>query len=174
MPPQVELAIDDLALPSVGGNDESAVVGETGTSGSPGELTTDDDARLNLLAYAAAVESLTQQNSEAAEKFWEVALKYQVGELTLDEFRSESQNVAARVRGVIQQLDQLSPPPEAEAVHRQLADGMAKCDQALDMMDAWFDAPNDNTRQAAISLVTGCVEQVTAAGAELEAIVGQN
>jgi hypothetical protein len=176
MPPQVELAIQGLALSSVGGNGngESAVVGETGTSESPGEPATDDDARSNLLAYAAAVESLTQQNSEAAEEFWEVALKYQIGELTLDEFRSESQNVATRVRGLIQQLDQLSPPPVAELVHRQLADGMAKCDQALDLMDAWFDAPNDNTREAATSLVTGCVEQVTAAGEELEAIVGQN
>jgi hypothetical protein len=125
-----------------------------------------------LLAYAAAVESLGQRNSGAAEEFWEAALRYQSDQLTFDEFRAEFQDFSPTVRGVGQDLSQLSPPPEAEAVHGRLTAGMAKCDQALDLMDEWFESPSDEKRQAATLLVTGCVEQVTAAGEELTAIVG--
>lgn len=181
VPPRPELAVERLVLPTAVSGDGSPVDSGTGSGEVPGQPSGgddladgDDDAHADLLAYIAAVESLGRQISEAAEEFWEAALQFQNGQLTFDEFRAEFQDFAPRLRGVIQGLSQLSPSPVAEAVHERLINGTAKCDQGLDVMDEWFDSPSDEEKQAATLLVTGCVEQVTAALDELRAIAGED
>lgn len=182
-PPDSELEIQGFVFPiGVGSNNEDiASVVETATGeptkeptvvdGTPGG--DDHDDRSAVLEYAAQVERLARQISDAAEEFVESAMKYRNGELTLDEFRSEFLEFAPKVRDVIRGVNQLDPPSEAEAVHQQLTDGLAKCDQAVDLMDEWFDSQDSGTKEAIVLLVAECVEEVEAAGDELSALVAE-
>ncbi|GAB4530994.1 MAG: hypothetical protein Kow0063_09690 [Anaerolineae bacterium] len=180
-PPRPELAVERLVLPTGASSEAGPVEEEPGAGEGPdqpseggGSAGGDDDTHADLLAYVAAVDSLGQQISGAAERFWEAALKFQNGQLSFDAFRAEFQDFASRLRAVIQGLRQLSPPPVAGAIHERLINGAAMCDQALDVMGEWFDSPSDEKEQAATLLVTGCVEQVTAAVDELRALAGED
>jgi hypothetical protein len=126
-----------------------------------------------LLAYAGAVEGLREQITEAAQEFWKIALAYRDGELTLDEFRSEFSEFAPQVGGLMREVDNLSPPPQAEGIHNRLVNGLAGCDEAIGLMDRWFNEPSSDTQEAAALLVARCVEEVSAASDELTELVGQ-
>ncbi len=172
-PPESELEVRIFAFPdSIISDDDTRVV-ETGAGEPPGKPAGDGDSgRSDLLAYAAAVGSLGQQLSEAAKAFWEAAQKFQNGQLTLDAFRGEFLAFASRVRGLVREINQLSPPPKAETVHQKLTGGLSKCDQAVDLMDQWFDTPDSGIKEAAALLVVECVEDVTAASEELMTLIG--
>jgi hypothetical protein len=184
VPPESELEVQGFVFPSVVGDDDDTNV-ETGgdkpleepantVEPSPEGTNEDDNDRSDLLAYAAAVKNLGQRLYEAAQEFGESAIKFRDGQITLDEFRKEFLKFAPKVRGLIQEIGRLSPPSEAEAIHQKLTGGLAKCDQALDLMDNWFDSPNSSTKDAAALLVGECVDDVTAAGEELDALIGQD
>jgi hypothetical protein len=184
VPPESELEVQGFVFPSAVGDGNSTNV-ETGgdkpleeptstVEPSPEGTSEDDRDRSDLLAYAAAVKNLGQRLSEAAQEFGESAIKFRDGQMTLDEFREKFLKFAPKVRGLIQEIGRLSPPPAAEAIHQKLTGGLAKCDQALDLMDNWFDSPNSGTKEAAALLVGECVENVTAAGEELDALTGED
>jgi hypothetical protein len=61
---------------------------------------------------------------------------------------------------------------DAEGAHQSLVDGLAKCDRAIDLMDSWFDTRDQGTKEAAVLLVAGCEEDVTAARNELATLAG--
>ena len=175
-PPRSELAIQAFAFPDVVGPEQgpglagTAVTRITPTSEGQGARRPEgegDDGRSALLEYAASVERVVRQLSEAAQEFWEVALRYQTGQLTRDEFRSEFQDFASEVRGLIAQINRLSPPPAARSIHQELSGGLAKCDQAINLMYDWFDNPSSDTQEAAALLVAECIEDVTAASDKL-------
>ena len=136
------------------------------------ETSGDDNGHSALLAYAAAVENLGKQLYDAAHEFWEAALKFRSGELTFDEFRDEFLVFSPKVESLIDGINRLSPPSEAEVVHQKLTDGLAKCDQAVDLIDDWFDTPDSEIRDAGTLLVTECLEDVTTAVDELEELAG--
>jgi hypothetical protein len=138
-------------------------------SENPGEDS--DHGRSALLAYLGSVQSLGQQISDATEEFAKSALKYRNSELTLDEFRDDFLTFSPKVKAIIKKVDRLSPPAKAEEAHQKLVSGLAKCDQAIDLMDSWFDTSDQGTKEAAALLVAGCEEDVTAARSELEALV---
>jgi hypothetical protein len=147
----------------------------TSTAEAPGKSSQrDNDERSALLAYAAAVQSLVQRLSEAAQALVDAALAFQGGQITVDELRQEFQRFAPVVREVSGQLNRLSPPPEAQSIHQKLAEGLGKCDQALDLMDNWLDSPNSNAKEGAALLVADCAERVTAAQEELMAFVNED
>jgi hypothetical protein len=184
VPPESELEVQGFVFPSAVGDDGNTSA-ETGgnkpleepantVEPSPEGTNEDDNDRSDLLAYIAAVKNLGQRLSEAAQEFGESAIKFRDGQMTLDEFREKFLEFAPKVRGLIQEIGRLSPPPEAEAIHQKLTGGLAKCDQALDLMDNWFDSPNSGTKEAAALLVGECVEDVTAAGEELDALTGED
>jgi hypothetical protein len=182
LPPESELEVQGFVFPNVVSDDDSTSV-ETGgdtpleepvnaEEPAPEETGEDGHDRSALLAYAAAVKNLGQRLYEAAQEFGESAVKFRDGQITIDEFREKFLKFAPKVRGLVQEIGRLSPPSEAEAIHQELTGGLAKCDQALDLMDNWFDSPNSSTKEAAALLVAECVEDVTAAGEELDALTG--
>jgi len=180
IPPDSELEIQGFAFPvGVGSNEDIAGVGETATSEPIKEPTVvdgtpeGDDDWSDLLAYVEAVKNLGERLYEAAQDFLEAALKFRNGQLTLDEFKEAFLAFKATARSLIQEINQLSPPPEAEAIHQELTDGLAKCDRAVDLMDEWFDSQDSGTGEAIVLLVTECVEEVEAAGDELNALVAE-
>jgi hypothetical protein len=71
------------------------------------------------------------------------------------------------------EVSNLSPPPQAEGIHHKLVSGLAECDEAIGLMDRWFNEPNSDTQEAAALLVARCVEEVSAASDELTELVGQ-
>jgi hypothetical protein len=133
-----------------------------------------DSGRSELLAYATAVQGLGQELSDAAQGFQEAALQYPSGQTTPDEFRGQFLDFALKVKGLTQAINQLSPPPEAEAVHQKLANGLSKCSQAVDLMDSWFDTRDKSIQQGPLLLVVECVDQVTQAGDELSRLTGKD
>jgi hypothetical protein len=185
-PPDSELEIQGFVFP-VGLSDEQDVVSvdETATSepareptvvgGTPEGPTESDDGddRSALLAYAKAVEDAGKRLNEAAQDFWETVLAFRNAQLTLDEFREEFSAFGTKASSLIQEIDQLSPPRDAEAIHQKLTGGLVKCDQAIDLMDDWFDTQDSGTSEAVVLLVTECVEEVQAAGEELVALTGE-
>jgi len=174
-PPASELELQAFVFPDLASLQES--LAPTGVAVTPATVTpggqqattpgATDEGGAAFLEYAAAVESLAQRLSVAAQEFWEAALKYQAGQLTRDEFQSEFEEFAQEVRGLIEQINRLSPPPEARSIHQKLTGGLTKCDQAISLMDDWFDAPDSDKQEAAALLVAECVEDVTAAVDEL-------
>ncbi len=185
-PPDSELEIQGFVFPTgVGSNEDIASVVETatsepnkeptvvaGTPEGPTESDDHDDDRSALLAYAEAVEDLGNQLYEAAQDFWEAALEFQNGQLTLDEFKEAFLAFKAKAKSLIQEIDQLSPPPEAEAIHQKLTGGLAKCNEAVDLMDDWLDTPDSDTKEAATLLIAECIDDVTTAGDELSELTG--
>ena len=134
---------------------------------------TDEDDQAALLAYAETVSTLGEEISEAGEAFGRSAVIYRNGEITLAEFRSQFSSFKSKVRGPIQEINGLSPPPEAETIHQKLTGGLEKCDQGINLMDDWFDTGDSGTKEATMLLVVSCIDEVTAAGAELEALVSK-
>ena len=90
------------------------------------------------------------------------------------EFRDEFSDFDPEARSVIEEVDQLTPPPEAESVHQTLTGGLDQCDQGLDLMDDWFETPDDDIRDAATLLILACVEDVSQAADELSALTGED
>jgi hypothetical protein len=173
-PPDSELEVQAFVFPSGAGDDDAVSGADTSSDETPKEPAGDTGGQSDLLAYAAAVDSLGQRLYQAAQEFGESAVKFRDGQITLDEFRESFLKFAPQVRGLVQEIGRLSPPSEAEAIHQKLTGGLAKCDQALDLMDDWFDSPSSGTKEAAALLVGECVEDVTAAGEELDALTGQD
>ena len=159
-PPQSELQVKSIVLPNPVASAESTDLPEP----SPGVATEEpagDSDRPSLPEYIDAVHSLGRQLSEAAQQFGAAALLFRAGQLTLDQFQAAFSDFAPQIRDLIQQISQLSPPREAEALHQKLVTGMGKCNQAVDLMEDWFASPNSDTKEAATLLVTDCVEEVT-------------
>jgi hypothetical protein len=182
-PPVSELEIQGFIFPDEVDRYDNASITETSagqptvspaeinpTSTKPGK--DNDRDRSALLAYVEAVASLGQQISDATQDFAKSALKYRNGELTLDEFRDDFLAFSPKVKAIIKKVSQLSPPAKAEGAHRKLVGGLAKCDRAIDLMDSWFDTRDQGTKEAAVLLVAGCEEDVTAARNELAALAG--
>lgn len=170
-PPESELAVRGFVLSDILEGDSINLAGVD--SSQPLAEEGRDDERTKLLAYTATVERLGAEMSEHAGEFWETALKFQDGGLTFDEFEDEFLDFVTEARAVIRGINQLSPPPQAESIHRELNDGLAKCDQAIDLMGRWFNNPESDTKAAAVLLVAECIEDVTQAGEELRALTGE-
>ena len=143
--------------------------------GTPDAPTESDDGedQFALLAYAEAIEGVGTQLNEAAQDFWKATFDFRSDQLTLDDFREEFSAFRTMARSLIQEFDQLSPPRDAATIHQRLSGGLFKCDQAIDLMDDWFDTQDSGTREAVVLLVTECVEEVQAAGQELVALTGE-
>jgi hypothetical protein len=184
-PPGSELEIRGFIFPGEVGQYDNASITEASagqptaspaeaspTSTKPGKDS--DRDRSALLAYVEAVASLGQQISDATQDFAKSALKYRNGELTLDKFRDDFLTFSPKVKAIIKKVGQLSPPVKAEGAHQKLVDGLAKCDRAIDLMDSWFDTRDQGTKEAAVLLVAGCEEDVTAARNELATLAGRD
>jgi hypothetical protein len=186
VPPESELEVQSFVFPSVPDGEEPGTEQppeepgteqppeEPGTEQPPEDPTEDDNGHAALLAYAAEVEKLGKQLYDAAQHFWEAALKFRSGELTFDEFRDEFSAFSPKVESLVDGINRLSPPPKAQAVHQKLTGGLAKCDQAVDLMGDWFDTPNSDTKEAATLLVTQCTGEIADAQEELEALINEN
>ncbi len=187
IPPETELEIQGFILPNDFSKDETTNAIEPGSnelserptsanksSGepTPEEETESDSEQAALLAYAEAVAKLGEKITEAGEKFGASALAYRNGELTLDEFRSKFSSFKPKIQGFIQEVDKVSPPPEAEDVHQKLTSGLDMCNEAVGLMDEWFDTQDGGTKEATALLVASCIDQVEEAGDELETLVG--
>jgi hypothetical protein len=152
--------VPGIVFTSLVANSESASQVEVTGDESPPDLANDDKG-MSLSEYTAALESLSEQIQESAEAFIAAAFEFRNNQLTFDEFQAEFLEFVPEVRQVIQQTSQLAPPSEAEALHQRLISGMTKCDDAVDTMDQWFDSPNSGTKEAAILLMTDCIEDMT-------------
>ena len=126
-----------------------------------------------MLAYAAAVAAIGEQINAAGQSFGQSALAYRDGQLSLDEFRTEFEQFVPQVRGPIQQLNQLSPPAEAGAIHQAMVGGLAKCNQGIGLMGQWLTNFDDNTKLTATLLVAQCIDEVSTAGDELAILIYQ-
>jgi hypothetical protein len=135
------------------------------------EPTGDETDQAALLAYAVSVGTVGEQLSQAVEKFGASALRFRSGQLALDAFRGEFSQFAPKVRGLVEEVDQLSPPLEAEPVHQGLKKGLEKCDQAVDLMEGWFDTPAEGTDDTVTRLVTECVQEVSKTQQELVELI---
>lgn len=124
-----------------------------------------------LLAYAAAAAELGKKINDAARIFGQAALRYRSNELSRDEFRANFTPFRQRVKDLIGQINRLSPPPAASDVHQKLTAGLDKCDQAVDLMDSWFETSDSGARDAATLLVGACTGEVSAAQAELAGLI---
>jgi hypothetical protein len=175
VPPQSELEVQGIAFPRVSSDEDPSTdqPAEESDADQPGEEPSGGvNGSSALLAYAEAVEYLGRQLYDAAQGFWEAALKFRSGELTFDEFRDEFLAFSPKVKSLIDEINRLSPPPEADGVHQELSAGLAKCDQAVGLMDDWFDTPDSGIEETATLLVTECLEDVTAAVDELAELTG--
>jgi hypothetical protein len=131
------------------------------------------DELAELLAYAKVVAKLGDRINEAGESFGEAALDYREGAITIEDFKGEYLAFKPEVRSLIQEINRLSPPPAAVAIHDKLTAGLEKCDKAIDLMDEWFDNQDSETKEVTVLLVANCIDQVTKAGEELELFVKQ-
>jgi len=133
-----------------------------------------DNGRSALLAYAEAVANYGQEITNTGQDFGKSVMAYRKGELTLDEFHEEFLSFATKIKDLIEEINRLSPPVQVETAHKKLTEGLDNCSQAIDLMGQWFESQNDSTKEATILLVTTCMDQVTSAGDEIEALVDDN
>ncbi len=126
-----------------------------------------------LYVYAKTVNQLGQQLNEAGDSFGQAAMSYRENKLTLVEFKEKFNAFASQAGDYLNRIDSLSPPPEAEQIHQKLTGGLQKCDDAIDLMDRWFDTQETGAKDATAFLVANCLDQVTRAGDELNALLLQ-
>jgi hypothetical protein len=185
-PPETELAIPPVTIPQelltlseelIEGETEKPDAGDSSERPSTDidlpetpmdEDTTDPDGgQAALLEYAESVANLGDRITDLGEEFSEAALAFQDGELTLEEFRDEFSSFKSNVQDPIADIGQLTPPSQAADIHDRLESGLDKCDQAIDLMDAWFDTPNTDLKLKTALLVGQCLEEVDKAKNEL-------
>jgi hypothetical protein len=58
--------------------------------------------------------------------------------------------------------------------HQKLTSGLNQCNQAIDLMDRWFESRGSGLQQMTAILVMSCMNQVQVAEDELRALVEQN
>jgi hypothetical protein len=184
-PPESELDIPEFILPDAAGEDNTTHGIEKGIDEvsklledagdmpeKPAEP--DDEEQSALFEYAEAVANLGDKITVAGEEFGEAAVQYRNGELALEEFENEFSSFSSQVKGFMREIDRLSPPPPAKAIHQKLTGGLDKCDQAIELMDEWFDTHDSDTKVVTALLVANCIDQVTSAGEELRMLVEEN
>lgn len=133
-----------------------------------------NDERAALLQYAAAINNLNERISDAAEDFGEAAIKFRDDLISLDEFKNKYADFAPKIRQLVRDLNGLKPPPLARNIHAKFTGGMAKCEQASNMLSQWFNSFDPTLKQAGTFLVADCVNQVTEASNELNQLVAAN
>lgn len=182
VPPESELVIPGFIFPEDSGQSDG--------SSSPGPITPTESAKSSpqaeptatgnnneqavLLAYLKTVANLGEKINEAGQKFGQDALAYRNGELTLAEFQDSFLSFVPHVQGAIREINQLRPPSPAQAAHHKLTTGLNQCNEAIELMDQWFDTFNDDTKETFALLVANCMNQVDAARDELEGLVNKN
>jgi hypothetical protein len=178
VPPESELVIPGFIFPEASGQGDG--------SSSPGPITPAESAKSSpqveptatgnnseqavLLAYLKAVANLGEKINEAGQKFGQDALAYRNDELTLAEFHDSFLSFVPQVKGSIREINQLTPPPPAQAAHRKLTNGLNQCHEAIELMDQWFDTFDSDTKETVALLVASCMDQVDAARDELEGL----
>lgn len=130
-----------------------------------------DNEQPELLRYVETAANLGAKINDTAETFGEAALAYRNGDLSLDTFQDRFRSFAPQVESLIQEVNRLSPPPQAEAAHRQLTGGLDQCSQAVELMSDWFDTRDNGTKEAVALLVASCINQVTSAGEDLQSLL---
>ncbi len=182
VPPESELVIPGFIFPDDSGQNDNftnigAATPEASAKSSPqAEPTTtgSDNEQLALLDYLKAVANLGEKITEAGQEFGQDALAYRNGELTLEEFQDKFLAFVPKVKGAIQEINQFTPPPQAQASHRKLINGLNQCNEAIELMDKWFGSFDSGTKETAAFLVASCTDQVNAARDELEMLVNKN
>ncbi|MCL4294804.1 MAG: hypothetical protein KJ077_03720 [Anaerolineae bacterium] len=178
VPPESELVIPGFIFPEASGQNDG--------SSSPGPITPTESAKSSpqaeptatgsnneqavLLVYLKAVANLGEKINAAGQKFGQDALAYRDDELTLAEFQDSFLSFVPHVQGAIREINQLKPPPPAQAAHHKLTTGLNQCNEAIELMDQWFDTFNDDTKETVALLVASCMDQVDAARDELEGL----
>jgi len=177
-PSDSELAIETFVLPDLAdlqGNiiDETDVAGTSGAAEpSSGSSNNDsDDNRLLLLAYAETIAGLAEEINQAGNKFGAAAMNYRDGALALGEFQTEFETFKSGVESPMNKVNQLSPPSPAAAVHQKFVAGLEQCDQAIGLMDQWFDHQDSGIKETTILLVASCLDQVSNAEEELRELI---
>jgi hypothetical protein len=127
-----------------------------------------------LLAYAQAVNELGEQMSDSAQDFGETALKYRDDQVSLEEFHRKFDEFNPKVKQFVRSINGLNPPPKALTIHQKLTSGLAKCDQAMNLLNTWFNTFDSGLKETGAILVAECTEEVTEAGNELSVLTGVN
>jgi hypothetical protein len=127
-----------------------------------------DDQDDELAAYILAVSALQERVTQAAKTFFEVALSYQADQITREQLRAEFLNFQEQMQAPQRAFQDLSPPSAAEPVHQTLTEGLSKCNQALELLDEWFDTSDDNTRDRGTAMALECVNILSEAQSDLE------
>ena len=176
-PPAAELELPALVFPLPPSDASTGVADPTRTKPDAEEMTSPDSPTGNdaeqaaLLAYAETIARLGDRITASGEEFGDIALAFRAGDLTLAEFEARFSSFASTIRALIVEAETLSPPETAAAIHRELTNGLDKCNQGLDYMEEWFDNPNSETKETTALLVAECINEVSRTAAELESLV---
>ncbi|NJN97613.1 MAG: hypothetical protein HC875_27805 [Anaerolineales bacterium] len=133
-----------------------------------------NNEQAELLNYAAGVKNFGEQISDAAQAFGEAALKYRNDTIPLAEFQSKFQNFAPKAKQLIDEIEGLNPPPAAQSIHQKLVGGLAKCNQAIELLDNWFDTSDSSKKETGMLLVANCTQEASQATSELSILVAQS
>jgi hypothetical protein len=151
----------DTENPSAGDQTDS-------TSANPA----DEDENSPLSEYGLALNRALQQISGAGNTFGKTALMFQAGQATLEDLERDFDRFKLEVRPAMNEINQLSPPPEVAVSHQKITVGLEKCDEAINLFNEWLNSFDSSTQQRAALLVTQCLNEVQDGGEEIEARIG--
>lgn len=160
--------------PSLTDTEQSTQTPDNGQSNAEEGNNGANNEQAELLNYAAGVKNFGEQISEAAQAFGEAALKYRNDTISLAEFQSKFQNFAPRAKQLIDEIEGLNPPPAAQSVHQKLVGGLAKCNQAIELLDSWFENSDGSKKETGMLLVADCTQETSKATSELSILIAQS
>ncbi len=132
-----------------------------------------DNDRAALLAYAQNVSAWGAQITAAGNEFAQALAIYQSGQSTQAEFEAAFRVFEPKTRAAISEINRLSPPPAAAETHQKLINGLGQCDQAMAIMNDWFNTRQSGTKEMTAALVFSCLSQVNIAEEGLKRLVKQ-
>ncbi|MEM7031840.1 MAG: DUF6376 family protein, partial [Chloroflexota bacterium] len=108
-------------------------------------------------------------------EFQDSAFAYAEDKITRAQFKDDFQDSVSDTENLISQFNNISPPPQASAIHDDFNGALDKCTEAKDLLENWFNTGDSSERDRGIRLYSECIDILVNARDDANALlkVGQ-
>lgn len=186
--PELEIKPFNIPLTALGLGNGDSTSSSNSTGASPSDSSSNPDGMLpsntasnlpgdvipvdspNFVEYVNSVNDISADVSGMLQDFFGLALAFQSEQITFEDFQVAFDGFKDDMKGPLADFSELNPPPAANAAHEQFNSGLSKCNQALDLLDGYFESSDSSNKDNGIKLATDCISTLTDAKAEIDSL----
>ncbi|MEM7342892.1 MAG: hypothetical protein AAF485_01500 [Chloroflexota bacterium] len=127
----------------------------TNTSQGSTNSTVSDNA---LKTYIITINVLSDEVIDVLGDFQSTVFAYAENKISRDQFANDFETSKSDINRLISTFDSISPPAQADSVHQDFNKALAKCNQAKNLLEDWFNTGDSSERDTGVFLYTECIK----------------